>query len=189
MAPRVAAPRTAAVPADLRLPRSRAYTRDDPARRPRIPRSRSRSTDEQVTPEDEAAARDEQLARAALTDRSAFSALYEAHAPRVYRYLLSRTSDPSEAEELTSRTFLNALTRLHQFRGRGAKFQSWVMSIAHNLLINWYRDRGRRPPTEALQQQQSGNGSPGSIPGRRRRPAPLVRSLLEALGDMSATQA
>ena len=162
MASRGVAPRTAAVPADLRLPRSRAYTRDDPARRPRIPRSRSRSTDEQVTPEDEAAARDEQLARAALTDRSAFSALYEAHAPRVYRYLLSRTSDPSEAEELTSRTFLNALTRLHQFRGRGAKFQSWVMSIAHNLLINWYRDRGRRPPTEAL---EAAAAVPASIPG------------------------
>lgn len=24
------------------------------------------------------------------------------------------------------------------------------MSIAHNLLVNWYRDRGRRPPTEGL---------------------------------------
>ncbi len=24
------------------------------------------------------------------------------------------------------------------------------MSIAHNLLINWYRDRGRRPPTASL---------------------------------------
>ncbi len=76
--------------------------------------------------------------------------------------MLSRTSDPSEAEELTSRTFLNALTRLHQFRGRGAKFQSWVMSIAHNLLINWYRDRGRRPPTEAL---EAAAAVPDSIPG------------------------
>lgn len=24
------------------------------------------------------------------------------------------------------------------------------MSIAHNLLVNWYRDRGRRPPTASL---------------------------------------
>jgi RNA polymerase sigma-70 factor (ECF subfamily) len=24
------------------------------------------------------------------------------------------------------------------------------MSIAHNLLANWYRDRGRRPPTASL---------------------------------------
>lgn len=111
---------------------------------------------------DGGAGRDEQLARVALTDRSAFSELYEAHAPRVYRYLLSRTSDPAEAEELTSRTFLNALTRLHQFRGGGARFQSWVMSIAHNLLVNWYRDRGRRPPTEAL---DAAEGVPASIPG------------------------
>ncbi len=108
------------------------------------------------------AQRDEQLAKAALTDRSAFSELYEAHAPLVYRYLLSRTSDPAEAEELTSRTFLNALARLHQFRGGGARFQSWVMSIAHNLLVNWYRDRGRRPPTQGL---DAAEDVPASVPG------------------------
>jgi RNA polymerase sigma-70 factor (ECF subfamily) len=89
---------------------------------------------------------EDRLARLAVSDRSAFSALYEAHADRVYRYLLSRTSNPAEAEELTSRVFLNALSRLHQYRGRGAGFGSWLMSIAHNLLVNWYRDRGRRPP-------------------------------------------
>lgn len=83
-------------------------------------------------------------------DRSAFSDLYEAHAPRVYRYLLSRTSNPADAEELTSRTFMRALAGLDQYHGRGAGFPAWLMSIAHNLLVNWYRDRGRRPPTEAL---------------------------------------
>lgn len=86
----------------------------------------------------------------AVPDRDAFSDLYEAHAPRVYRYLLSRTSNPADAEELTSRTFLRALAGLDQYRGRGAGFPAWLMSIAHNLLVNWYRDRGRRPPTEAL---------------------------------------
>lgn len=145
------------------------YTRQNRARRTRIAGSRPRPDASSSVPgarreraEADAASRDEELARAALTDRSAFSALYEAHAPHVYRYLLSRTSDPSEAEELTSRTFLNALTRLHQFRGRGAKFQSWLMSIAHNLLINWYRDRGRRPPTEGLEAAAT---VPASIPG------------------------
>lgn len=86
----------------------------------------------------------------ALPDRSAFSDLYTAHAPRVYRYLLSRTSNASDAEELTSRTFMRAFAGLDQYRGRGAGFPAWLMSIAHNLLVNWYRDRGRRPPTEAL---------------------------------------
>ena len=89
-------------------------------------------------------------AGAPLPDGSAFSDLYAAHAPRVYRYLLSRTSNPAEAEDLTSRTFMRALAGLDQYRGRGAGFPAWLMSIAHNLLVNWYRDRGRRAPTEAL---------------------------------------
>lgn len=95
-------------------------------------------------------------------DRGAFSDLYEAHAPRVYRYLLSRTSNPSDAEELTSRTFVQALAGLDQYRGRGAGFPAWLMSIAHNLLVNWYRDRGRRPPTEAL---DAALQVPASTPG------------------------
>lgn len=82
-------------------------------------------------------------------ERDTFSALYETYADRVYRYLLSRTSSVPDAEELTSRTFLNALTHLDSYESRGS-FQSWLMSIAHNLLLNWYRDRGRRPPTAPL---------------------------------------
>ena len=78
------------------------------------------------------------------------AALYAAYADRVYRYLLSRTGQPADAEELTSRTFLNALSHLDDFRGRGAQFGAWLMSTAHNLLANWYRDRGRRPPEAPL---------------------------------------
>lgn len=93
------------------------------------------------------AEREERVAAAA--DPPAFSALYEAHAPRIYRYLLHRTSSPAEAEELTSRTFVQALAGLDQYRGRG-EFGAWLMGIAHHLLLNWYRAKGRRPSTEGL---------------------------------------
>lgn len=116
-------------------------------------------------------------------DRGAFSALYAAHAPRVYRYLLSRTSNPGEAEELTSRTFLQALAGLDQYRGRGAGFPAWLMSIAHNLLVNWYRARGRRPPTEAL---DAALQIPASTPGpeaslERNERIARVRAVVSAL--------
>ena len=87
-------------------------------------------------------------------DRDAFSALYEAHADRVHRYLLARTPSVADAEELTSRTFVNAFANLGTYRGRGS-FESWLTSIAHNLLANWYRDRGRRPPTAPLDEALS----------------------------------
>jgi RNA polymerase sigma-70 factor (ECF subfamily) len=92
---------------------------------------------------------EEQQERVAAADRPAFSALYEAHAPRIYRYLLHRTSSPSEAEELTSRTFVQALAGLDQYRGRG-EFGAWLMGIAHHLLLNWYRAKGRRPSIDSL---------------------------------------
>ena len=93
---------------------------------------------------------EERLAKLARTDRSAFSELYELYSGRVYAYLLSRTSSPTDAEELTSRVFLNAFSNLDQYRARGKGFSAWLMRIAHNLLANWYRDRGRRPRTAQL---------------------------------------
>ena len=93
--------------------------------------------------------------------RDAFSELYEAHADRVYRYLLSRSGSVSDAEELTSRTFASALANLGSYRGHG-KFESWLMAIAHNLLANWFRDRGRRPPTAPLDEALS---VPSDTPG------------------------
>ena len=80
----------------------------------------------------------------------------------MYRYLLSRTSSRVDAEELTSRTFLNAFANLDRYRGRGSGFSTWLMTIAHNLLVNWYRDRGRRPPTAPLDEALS---IPSETPG------------------------
>ncbi len=100
--------------------------------------------------------------QASPPDDDAFARLYEAYADQVYRYLLSRTSSPVDAEELTSRTFLNALANLDGYRGGGAKFGSWLMSIAHNLLANWYRSRGRRPPAASLDDAM---GVPANTPG------------------------
>lgn len=130
-------------------------------------------------------AEDERLARLARTDRSAFSELYEAYAERVYRYLLSRTSSPSEAEELTSRTFLQALASLDRYRARGKGFSAWLMTIAHNLLVNWYRDRGRRPPTAPLDEAL---GIPASTPGPESslEASELARRVRDATGELAA---
>ena len=122
---------------------------------------------------------------AAPPDRSTFSELYEAYADRVYRYLLSRTSSQVDAEELTSRTFLNAFAHLDQYRARGRGFSAWLMTIAHNLLVNWYRDRGRRPPTAPLDEAA---GIPSEIPGPESRleTSELNRRVREAIEGLAA---
>ena len=92
----------------------------------------------------------------------AFTELYEAYAGRVYGYLRARVNANAEAEDLAARTFANAFTHLDQYRARGGGFGAWLMAIAHNLLVNWYRDRGRQPPSASLDEALA---VPSELPG------------------------
>jgi len=81
----------------------------------------------------------------ARRDPEAFGELYLRHVRSIYNYIFYRTGDPEEAEDLTSRVFLQALQHLPRFQERGLPFAAWLFRIAHNLVANWHRDRRRRP--------------------------------------------
>ncbi len=114
----------------------------------------------------------------------AFEELYRAYAPTVYGYLRARVNSQAEAEDLASRTFANAFASLDRYRARGGGFGSWLMTIAHNLLVNWYRDRGRRPPPASLDEAlelPSGAPGPESHLERNER-IQTIRAAVEKLG-------
>jgi len=85
----------------------------------------------------------ETVARA-KEDPAAFGAIYEAYVDKIYGYVYHRVGNHHDAEDLTSRTFYKALSNLHRYTDRGLPFSAWLYRIAHNLVANWYRDRGRR---------------------------------------------
>jgi RNA polymerase sigma-70 factor (ECF subfamily) len=80
----------------------------------------------------------------AKEDPEAFALLYQRYVDRIYNYHYRHTSHQVEAEDLTSRTFYRALRSLHRYRETGASFQAWLFRIAHNLVVNWYRDQSRK---------------------------------------------
>ena len=79
----------------------------------------------------------------AKSDPEAFGQLYQHYVDRIYNYHYRHTGNSTESEDLTSRTFYRALRSIHSYREKGASFQAWLFRIAHNLVINWYRDSGR----------------------------------------------
>jgi RNA polymerase sigma-70 factor (ECF subfamily) len=94
-------------------------------------------------------------------------------------------SSAAEAEDLTARTFANALSSLDRYRARGGGFSAWLMTIAHNLLANWYRDRGRRPPPASLDEALD---VPSGLPGpqsqlEQNELIQAIRGAVEQLGD------
>lgn len=77
-------------------------------------------------------------------DERALSSLYERHVDEVFRYVSQRTKNIMLAEDLTSETFVRALSKLNTLRHRRSTFRAWLFTIARNLLFDHTRARTRR---------------------------------------------
>lgn len=84
-------------------------------------------------------------AAAVAGDRTAFATLYSRYRDNVYRYLVRRChGDRHLAEDITQDTFVRALKGLHGYQEMGRPFLAWLLTIAANLLADywksgWYR--------------------------------------------------
>lgn len=87
---------------------------------------------------------DAELVKLAKENREAFGELYERYVKKIYNYIFYRTGNQHDAEDLTARVFFRAMSHMENYTDRGVPFQAWLYRIAHNLVANWHRDRGRR---------------------------------------------
>ncbi len=79
----------------------------------------------------------------------AFEQLYRDHLKDVYSYACYRVGNQHDAEDLTEQAFLQAYRHFDRARREsdGRPLRPWLIRIAHNLALNYYRDRSRRPQT------------------------------------------
>lgn len=90
---------------------------------------------------------DEELALSYIdgNDR-AFDLLLSRNQSKLYSYILFVVRDRDTAEDIFQETFVKVVTKLQQGSYTvSGKFGGWVMRIAHNVIMDWYRDmRGDR---------------------------------------------
>src|SRR5216684_7606046 len=84
------------------------------------------------------------LAQRPRSDR-AFERLYKRHVSDVYRYALAVMRNPTDAEDVTQTTFLNAYRAYTEKGNRPEKPQNWLIAIAHNVCRQRFRQSARRP--------------------------------------------
>jgi RNA polymerase sigma-70 factor, ECF subfamily len=84
------------------------------------------------------------LAQRPRSDR-AFERLYKKHVGDVYRYALAVMRNPTDAEDVTQTTFLNAYRSYVEKGSRPEKPQNWLIAIAHNVCRQRFRQSARRP--------------------------------------------
>ncbi len=83
--------------------------------------------------------------RAQQRDQVALTQLYEENFDRIYRYIVLKIGDRTEAEDMTQQVFLNALKSISSYRWKGMPFSAWLFRIAHNQVIDYFRKKSRRP--------------------------------------------
>ena len=77
--------------------------------------------------------------------QSAVERLFETHFERVARYIAIRIGNIHDGEDLASEVFVRALKTVDSYKETGAPMEAWVFRIAHNITIDYLRQKGRRP--------------------------------------------
>ncbi|RJG50417.1 sigma-70 family RNA polymerase sigma factor [Motilimonas pumila] len=75
-------------------------------------------------------------------DASAFEQLYLRHKGGVYRYFLRHTSRAEVAEELHQDIWMKVINAREGYQV-SAKFSTWLYTLAHNHLVNYYRKHNK----------------------------------------------
>ena len=81
------------------------------------------------------------IQRAIERDQAAFATLYDSYMDRVYRHVYYRVSNQIDAEDITQEVFIRAWKAINKYKRTGAPFVTWLLAIAHNLIVDHYRAR------------------------------------------------
>jgi RNA polymerase sigma-70 factor (ECF subfamily) len=83
-------------------------------------------------------------------DEKSLELLIYKHKSKIYNFIFSKVHDSDVAEDVFQETFIKVIKTLKNgsYNEEG-KFLSWVMRIAHNLIIDFFRKTNRMPKFEA----------------------------------------
>jgi len=81
---------------------------------------------------------------------SALGELIARHKDRIYRFIYSKVYDRDVTEDIFQDTFVKVINTLKKGNyNEEGKFLPWVMRIAHNLVIDYFRRNNRMPKFES----------------------------------------
>lgn len=108
---------------------------------------------------------DEELAISYVRGNNrAFDELLSRNQSKLFSYILFVVRDEDKANDLFQETFVKVITKLHQGRYvDSGKFGAWIMRIAHNVIMDWYREQRSRNLIEPTDENDLSNLSGNEI--------------------------
>ncbi len=121
--------------------------------------------------------------RAISRDADAFGRLYDMYVDRVYRHVYYRVGNIADAEDLTQQVFLKAWQAIDRYKKTASPFLAWLMTISHNLVVDFYRTRKDKTYLEAEVTASDLASSPERVAEARFEQQRLRRVILQLRGD------
>jgi len=79
-------------------------------------------------------------------DESALSSLIERHQSKIYGFIYSKINDRDLSDDIFQDTFIKVIKTLKtKSYNEEGKFLPWVMRIAHNLVVDYFRKAKKMP--------------------------------------------
>ncbi len=98
---------------------------------------------------------DKKLVAAAQKNSADFEVLYHKYAEKVFNYFWYRIGhDTPTAENLMQETFIRAFEKLPTFENKDYSYQTYLLTIAHNILVDYFRKK-RPVPLEEIEKVPS----------------------------------
>lgn len=121
--------------------------------------------------------------RAVAHDADAFGKLYDMHIDRVYRHIYYRVGNEADAEDLTQQVFLKAWRAMGRYKKTASPFIAWLMTISHNLVVDFYRTRKDKAYIEAEVLANHSTSSPEQAAEVSYKQQRLRRAILQLSAD------
>lgn len=83
-------------------------------------------------------------------DVAAFGQIYEQYFDTIYRFVHFRVGNRQTAEDITADTFVRALRRIDSFTWQGRDIGAWLVTIARNLVADYFKSRRYRYETATV---------------------------------------
>lgn len=85
---------------------------------------------------------------------ASFEILLNRYKNRVYGFVYSKVNDANLADDIFQDTFIKVVKTLRSGRYKEeGRFLSWVLRIAHNLIVDHYRKSNRMPKYESSREE------------------------------------
>ena len=116
--------------------------------------------------------------------RAAFAALYDKCVGQVYRHVYYRVSSRSDAEDITQEVFIRAWKAISRYKKTGAPFVAWLIVIAHNLIVDYYKARKKFVSLDETEvSSQSDETSPEAMTDASLNRSYIRSAILKLKGD------